>query len=190
MNSGGRGTRTIRRTPGLVFDSLERSRSQDSYGPDIVKRIAGPGEHTNEPAMLPDKHGQARYGNSGRGGRSGKKEEKRGKEKHRRTCAVAALNSPETFQGAALSIGSLPDPRDSEAVKGVGPPTQRREGRIPWWITKETERESRNEQWRTRNEDDLEDARTGLRQPGEEPESGFVWTRHREEDRWPRGAYE
>ncbi|KAJ1215556.1 hypothetical protein NDU88_003164 [Pleurodeles waltl] len=98
------------------------------------------------------------------------------------------MNSTEASQGAALSIGSLPEPRVSEAVKGVGPPTQEERGRIQWWRTKEPESESRDEQ--RRNEEDPEDARTWLRQPGEEPESGFVWTRHREEDRWARGAYE
>ncbi|KAJ1163773.1 hypothetical protein NDU88_004226 [Pleurodeles waltl] len=80
------------------------------------------------------------------------------------------------------------EPRVSEAVKGVGPPTQKRGGRIQWWRTKEPESELRDKQ--RRNEEDPEGARTWLRQPGKEPESGFVWTRHREEDRWPRGAYE
>ncbi|KAJ1160017.1 hypothetical protein NDU88_000519 [Pleurodeles waltl] len=74
-NSGGRGTKTIRKTPGPVSDSLESNGSPDSCGFDNVKRITGPGEHTNEPATLQEKRGQARYGNSGRGERSGKREE-------------------------------------------------------------------------------------------------------------------
>ncbi|KAJ1143348.1 hypothetical protein NDU88_009657 [Pleurodeles waltl] len=98
------------------------------------------------------------------------------------------MNSTEASQGAALSIGSLPESCVSEAVKGVGPPTHGRGGRIQWWRMKEPEGESRDEQ--QRNEIDPEDAGTWLRHPGEESESGFVWSRHCEEDRWPRGAYE
>ncbi|KAJ1213658.1 hypothetical protein NDU88_001290 [Pleurodeles waltl] len=52
--------RKIRRTPGLIFKSPDWSRNQDSCGPDTETRIAGPGEHTNEPAMLQEKRGQAR----------------------------------------------------------------------------------------------------------------------------------
>ncbi|KAJ1175009.1 hypothetical protein NDU88_000300 [Pleurodeles waltl] len=100
------------------------------------------------------------------------------------------MNATEASQRAMLSIGSLPKPRDSETVKGAGPPTQEGRGRITWWRPKETERESREEQRRTRNEDDPENARTCLRQPGEQRESGVVWIRQREEDHWPQEAYE
>ncbi|KAJ1180346.1 hypothetical protein NDU88_005568 [Pleurodeles waltl] len=100
------------------------------------------------------------------------------------------MNDTEASQRTVLSIGSLPKPRGSEPVKGEGPPTQGERGRITWWRPKEMERESREEQCRTRNEDDPENARTCLRQPGEQRESGAVWIRQREEDHWPRGAYE
>ncbi|KAJ1128257.1 hypothetical protein NDU88_006636 [Pleurodeles waltl] len=70
-NSGGRGTRTIREMPGPVADNLGNCRSPESSGFNSVERISSPGEHTNEPATLQEKRGQARYGNSGRGGRSG-----------------------------------------------------------------------------------------------------------------------
>ncbi|KAJ1109992.1 hypothetical protein NDU88_007348 [Pleurodeles waltl] len=53
-NSGGRGTKTIRKTPGPVSDNLESSGSPESCGFDN-----GPGEHTNEPATLQEKRGQA-----------------------------------------------------------------------------------------------------------------------------------
>ncbi|KAJ1161081.1 hypothetical protein NDU88_001569 [Pleurodeles waltl] len=95
------------------------------------------------------------------------------------------MNDKEASQRVVLSIGSLPKPRDLETVKGAGPPTQAERGRITWWRPKETERESREEQRRTRNEDDAETARTCLRQPGEQRESGVVWIRKREEDHWP-----
>ncbi|KAJ1143684.1 hypothetical protein NDU88_009989 [Pleurodeles waltl] len=68
----------------------------------------------------------------------------------RRTCAVAAMNSTEASQRAVLSIGSLPELRNSETVKRVGPPTHKERGRIPWWKPNEMERESREEQRRTR----------------------------------------
>ncbi|KAJ1189086.1 hypothetical protein NDU88_005837 [Pleurodeles waltl] len=99
------------------------------------------------------------------------------------------MNGTEASQRAVLSIGSLPKPRDSVTVKGAGPPTQEREG-ITWWRPKETEGESREEQQRTRNEDKPETARTCLRQHGEQREYRVVWIRQREEDHWPRGAYE
>ncbi|KAJ1196907.1 hypothetical protein NDU88_000770 [Pleurodeles waltl] len=60
MNSGERETKRIRKTPGLVFESLDGGRSQESFGPDTKTRTAGPGEHTSEPATLQEKHGQAR----------------------------------------------------------------------------------------------------------------------------------
>ncbi|KAJ1090809.1 hypothetical protein NDU88_003938 [Pleurodeles waltl] len=100
------------------------------------------------------------------------------------------MNDTEASQRAVLSIGSLPKPRDSETVKGAGPPTQRGRGRNTWWRPKEMEREVREEQRWTRNEDDPENARTCLRQPGEQRESGVVWIRQCEEDHWPQGAYE
>ncbi|KAJ1122180.1 hypothetical protein NDU88_000684 [Pleurodeles waltl] len=50
--------RTCRRQPGEL---------PESSGFNSVERISGPGEHTNEPATLQEKRGQARYGNSGRG---------------------------------------------------------------------------------------------------------------------------
>ncbi|KAJ1145584.1 hypothetical protein NDU88_011870 [Pleurodeles waltl] len=59
-NSGGRGTKTLRKTSGPVSANLESSRSPESCGFDNVKRITGPGEHTNEPATLQEKRGQAR----------------------------------------------------------------------------------------------------------------------------------
>ncbi|KAJ1208015.1 hypothetical protein NDU88_003405 [Pleurodeles waltl] len=52
--------RRIRKTPGLVFESLDWGRSQDSCGPNTKTRTAGPGEHTSEPATLQEKRGQVR----------------------------------------------------------------------------------------------------------------------------------
>ncbi|KAJ1082999.1 hypothetical protein NDU88_003160 [Pleurodeles waltl] len=107
-----------------------------------------------------------------------------------RTCADSAPGNTEAPRGTTLSIGSLPDPRESEAVKGMDPPDQGRGGEIQWWRTKEPASALKGEQRRPRDEEDPEDARTRLRQPGVEPESGYLWTRHRDEDRWPRGADE
>ncbi|KAJ1116858.1 hypothetical protein NDU88_005063 [Pleurodeles waltl] len=107
-----------------------------------------------------------------------------------RTCAVSAPDKTEAPRGATLSIGSLPDPRKSEAVKGVDPPHQGKGGGMQWWRMKEPAMALKGEQRRPRDEEDPEDARTRLRQPGVEPESGLLWTRHCDEDRWPRGADE
>ncbi|KAJ1189405.1 hypothetical protein NDU88_006150 [Pleurodeles waltl] len=107
-----------------------------------------------------------------------------------RTCAVSGPGNTEATWGATLSIGSLPDPCESEAVKGVEPPNQEKGGGIQWWRTKERASALKGEQRKPRDEEDPEDARTHLRQPGVEPESGLLWTRHRDEDRWPRGADE
>ncbi|KAJ1193844.1 hypothetical protein NDU88_003140 [Pleurodeles waltl] len=107
-----------------------------------------------------------------------------------RTCAVSAPGNTEAPGGATLSIGYLRDPRKSEAVKGVDPPNQEKGGGIQWWSTKEPASTLKGEQRMPRDEEDPEDARTRLRQPGVEPESGLLWTRHRDEDRWPRGEDE
>ncbi|KAJ1150319.1 hypothetical protein NDU88_003113 [Pleurodeles waltl] len=149
--------RRIRKTPGLVFESLDWGRSQDSRGPDTKTRTAGPGEHMSEPATPQEKRGQA---------------------------------STEATREDSLSIGSLHRSRESEAVKGVVPPMQGRGGGIRCWRAEEPARDLEDEQRRTRDEEDLEDARTRLRKPGLGPESGFPWTRHQDEDRGPRGAYE
>ncbi|KAJ1188762.1 hypothetical protein NDU88_005519 [Pleurodeles waltl] len=107
-----------------------------------------------------------------------------------RTCAVSAPGNTEATRGATPSIGSLSDPHESEPVKGVDPTNQGKGGEIQWWRTKEPASALKGEQRRTRDEEDPEDAMTRLQQPGVEPESGLLGTQHRDEDRWPRGAYE
>ncbi|KAJ1135991.1 hypothetical protein NDU88_002418 [Pleurodeles waltl] len=104
------------------------------------------------------------------------------------TCADSAVASTEATRGDSLSIGSLHGSRESDAVKGVVPPMQRGGG-IRCWRAEEPARDLEDEQRRTRDEEDPEDARTRLRKPGLGQESGFLWTRHQDEDRWPRGAY-
>ncbi|KAJ1139474.1 hypothetical protein NDU88_005845 [Pleurodeles waltl] len=100
------------------------------------------------------------------------------------------MYDPEASQRAGLSIGSLPNWRDSVSVKGAEPHTKGERGRNTWRRPTETERESRAEQRRTRTEDEVETARTCLPPSGEQREPGAVWIRQREEDHWPREADE
>ncbi|KAJ1117306.1 hypothetical protein NDU88_005506 [Pleurodeles waltl] len=57
-------------------DVWTRSQDQEPWRPVAETRNAGPGEHTSEPATLQEKRGQTRYGISGQGERSGRREEK------------------------------------------------------------------------------------------------------------------
>ncbi|KAJ1193072.1 hypothetical protein NDU88_002378 [Pleurodeles waltl] len=87
------------------------------------------------------------------------------------TCADSALDSTEATRRDSLSIGSLHRPREPEAVKEVVPHIQEGGGGIRCWRAKEPARDLEDEQRRTRDEEDPDDARTRLRNPGLEPES-------------------
>ncbi|KAJ1162846.1 hypothetical protein NDU88_003311 [Pleurodeles waltl] len=106
------------------------------------------------------------------------------------TCAVSAPDSTEATRGDPLPIGSLLRPREHDAVKGVVPPIQDERVGIRSWRSKEQTGELEEEQQRTTDEEDTEDARTPLQEHGPEPESRSLRTRRRDEDRWPRGAHE
>ncbi|KAJ1131025.1 hypothetical protein NDU88_009368 [Pleurodeles waltl] len=106
------------------------------------------------------------------------------------SCAVYAPDNTEVTWGEPLSIGSLPKPRGHEAVKGVVSPIQGERVGIRWRRLREPTGESEDEQRRTRDEEDLEDARTLHPTPGPKPESRSLQTRYRDEDRWPRGGHE
>ncbi|KAJ1160602.1 hypothetical protein NDU88_001098 [Pleurodeles waltl] len=82
------------------------------------------------------------------------------------SCAVSAPDNTEVTRGEPLSVGSLPKPRGHEAVKGVVSPIQRGRVGIRWRRLREPTGESEDEQRRTRDEEDLEDARTLHLTPG------------------------
>ncbi|KAJ1158425.1 hypothetical protein NDU88_011113 [Pleurodeles waltl] len=106
------------------------------------------------------------------------------------TCAVSAPGSTEATQGDPLPIGSLPRPRENDAVKGVVPPIQGGREGIQRWRSRVPTGERKEEQRRTTEEEDTKDAWNPLQESGPEPESRSLRTRRRDEDRWPRGAHE
>ncbi|KAJ1198301.1 hypothetical protein NDU88_002143 [Pleurodeles waltl] len=106
------------------------------------------------------------------------------------SCAVPAPDNTEVTREEPLSIGSLPKPREHDAIKGVVSPIQGRREGIQWRRLREPMGEPEDEQRRARNEEDPENAGTLHPQPGPEPESRPLRTRYRTEDRWPQGAHE
>ncbi|KAJ1156944.1 hypothetical protein NDU88_009660 [Pleurodeles waltl] len=105
------------------------------------------------------------------------------------TCAVSAPGSTEASRGESLPIGSLPRPPETDAVKGVVPPIQGRREGIRRWRSREPAGELKEDQRRTRGEEDTEDAWTPLEESRPEPESSSLRTQCRDEDRWPRVAH-
>ncbi|KAJ1215766.1 hypothetical protein NDU88_003373 [Pleurodeles waltl] len=106
------------------------------------------------------------------------------------TCAVSAPGSTEATQGEPLLIGSLQRPREKDSIKGVVPPIQGETEGIRRRRSKEPTGERKEEQLRTTEEEDMEDAWNLLQESGPEPESRSLRTQHRDEDRWPLGAHE
>ncbi|KAJ1110647.1 hypothetical protein NDU88_007995 [Pleurodeles waltl] len=106
------------------------------------------------------------------------------------TCAVSDPGSTEAARGEPLPIGSLLRQREIDTVKGVVPPMQERRDGIRRWSSREPTGEIKEEQRRTTEEKFTEDAWTPLQGSGPEPESRSLRTRHRDEDRRPRGAHE
>ncbi|KAJ1199672.1 hypothetical protein NDU88_003505 [Pleurodeles waltl] len=92
--------------------------------------------------------------------------------------------STEATRGEPLPIGSLPRPRENDAVKGVVPPIQERDG-IRRRRSKEPMGDRTEEERRTSEEEDAKDAWNPLQESGPEPESRSLRTQRRDEDRCP-----
>ncbi|KAJ1180089.1 hypothetical protein NDU88_005313 [Pleurodeles waltl] len=78
------------------------------------------------------------------------------------TCAVSAPDSTEATRGEPLPIGSLPKPRKTDAVKKMIPPIHGEKEGIRSWRLSEPTGELKDEQRRTTEEEDPEDAWTPL----------------------------
>ncbi|KAJ1180575.1 hypothetical protein NDU88_005796 [Pleurodeles waltl] len=92
------------------------------------------------------------------------------------TCAVSAPGSTEATRGEPLPIGSLLRPRENDAVKGVVPPIQGERHGIRRRRSKEPTGDRTEEEQRTSEEEDAEDAGNPLQESGPEPESRSLRT--------------
>ncbi|KAJ1215986.1 hypothetical protein NDU88_003592 [Pleurodeles waltl] len=102
-------------------------------------------------------------------------------------CADTAPNITDATRENGLPIGSLTPPQELKVVKKRLPPFHGESNGCWSWYTKES---TGDEERKPKEDAAPEDAETALRTSGSTLGSRTGEIRHRDEDRWPRGAHE